>query len=84
MKTMLALAALAVLATTPAFAGDKSQQAANTAKDPNEVICKTRATTGGIPRRFCATRQEWNRENERTRQDMMLSQKGFCGKGGGC
>lgn len=84
MKTMLALAALSVLAATPAFAGEKPQQASNSAKDPNEVICKTRATTGGIPRRFCATRQEWARENERTRQDMMLSQKSFCGKSSGC
>jgi hypothetical protein len=83
MKLMLA-AAVAALICTPALAREKSQQASNAAKDPNEVVCKTRATTGGIPRKFCATRREWDRENERTRQDMMLSQKGFCGRGNGC
>jgi hypothetical protein len=83
MRLMLA-AALAVLVSTPALAADKTQQASNTKGDPNEMICKMRATTGGIPRKFCATRLEWARDNERTRQDMMLSQKGFCGRGGGC
>jgi hypothetical protein len=83
MKPIIAAALLAVLAAGPALA-QADQSASKPRKDPEEVICKVRQTTASIPRKYCATRREWQRENERTRQDMMLSQKGFCGRGSGC
>ena len=83
MKTMLAAALLAALAASPALA-ESSQTTPKSKKDPDEVICKVRQTTASMPRKYCATRRDWERENERTRQDMMLSQKSFCGNAAGC
>lgn len=83
MKLLLAVA-LAALASTPALAGQTSQAQGQSRKDPDEVICKMQQTTAGIPQRICATRKQWARENERTRQEMMLNQRTFCVGGSGC
>jgi opacity protein-like surface antigen len=84
MKMMLAVAALAVLASAPALAAEPASAQSKGKKDPNEVICKMQQTAAGIPQRVCATRKAWDRENERTRQEMMMTQRGFCGGGQAC
>ena len=84
MKTLLAAAVLATLVSAPVLAAETGQSPSKPRKDPNEVICKMQQTTAGIPQRICATRQEWARDNERTRQEMMMTQRGFCGGGQAC
>jgi hypothetical protein len=83
MKLIFALA-VAALACTPALAGETGPGKGQSRKDPDEVICKVQQTTAGIPQRICATRKAWARENERTRQDMMLNQRAFCVGGSAC
>lgn len=84
MKLLLAAAALAALVSTPALATEASPPPVKGKKDPNEVVCKLQQTTAGIPQRVCATRRDWARENERTRQDLMMTQRPFCGGGASC
>lgn len=50
----------------------------------NKVVCRMRLTVSGIAQQVCAPKSEWDAENTRTRQDIMLHQKGFCGNGTGC
>jgi hypothetical protein len=84
MKLMLAAAMLAALVSAPVLAAETGHSQSKAKKDPNEIICKMQQTAAGIPQRVCTTRREWARDNERTRQEMMTTQRGFCGGGMAC
>jgi hypothetical protein len=50
----------------------------------DKLVCKMQLTVSGIPQKVCATKAAWEAENTRTRQDMMVKQRGFCGGGSVC
>lgn len=85
MKLLIVALTLAACAAAPVLAAETSSAAPNRAKrDPNEVICKVQTSTSGHPERICVTRSEWDKAAIRTRQEMMLTQRGFCGGGAAC
>jgi hypothetical protein len=55
-----------------------------TADNHEKLICKMQLTVSGIARKVCASKASWEADNTRTRQDMMVKQRGFCGGGASC
>lgn len=84
MKLLIAAASLFAMAAAPALAAESAQAPVKSKRDPNEVICKVQSTTAGIPQRVCVTRAEWEKASSRTRQELMLTQRTFCGGGASC
>lgn len=73
--TLAASAAVAhQQATPPAPQRSAPSDAANAALDPNEMICRTKATIGSrlARQRVCATRQQWI---DQTLADRTLTEK---------
>ena len=82
MKLLIVALTLAAVAVSPALAAEKASTRVK--PDPNEVVCKVQTSTSGHPKRICVTREEWDKAALRTRQELMLSQRGFCGSGAAC
>jgi hypothetical protein len=81
---LLIAASLLAVAAAPALAAQNPPAPAKSRRDPNEVICKLQSTTAGIPQRVCVTRAEWEKASSRTRQELMVTQRTFCGGGASC
>lgn len=62
---VIALAAVAALMASPLFAETEQP-----AKDPNKIICKSKAKTGTrFPTKTCRTRAEWEQIAEAAKRD---------------
>ena len=82
LRSVLAFAAAAGLAASPALAGDRqaAETAATNANNPDQKICEKITVTGSrlATRMICATKREWDQRRLEERQLIDRSQQSAC------